>query len=82
MRNSTSIAALAALVAFARLAHAQTVATAVPPISDSLAVYRGVYTSSPNESIFSPCDVRDIGSGWSLRFNNERHGAFLRFPYA
>jgi hypothetical protein len=82
MSNSKSIAALAVLVAIARLADAQTVATPAPSISDSLAVYRGVYTSSPNESIFSPCDVRDIGSGWSLRFNNERHGAFLKYPYA
>ena len=81
MRQSTSIAALAALVAIARLADAQTVATAATTISDSLAVYRGVYTSSPNESVFSPCDVRGIGSGWSLRFNNPRHGAFLKYPY-
>jgi hypothetical protein len=48
---------------------------------DSPVVYSGVYASTFNESIFSPCNVRGIGSGWWLRFANERDGVFLQYQY-
>jgi len=81
MRSRASIAALAATVALACISGARAVgAQSVAP--NSLSVYSGVYTSSPSESIFSACGIPGIGSGWSLRFNNVRHGAFLKYPYA
>ena len=76
------VLALAAIVAITRTAGAQAAAGS-PQASapDSESTYSGIYTSSANESIFSPCDLPGIGSGWSLRFNNERHAAFLKYPY-
>ena len=50
-------------------------------IADSSAVYSGVYASTFNESIFSPCDVPGIGSGWWLRFANKRDAAFLNYQF-
>ncbi len=47
------------------------------PSPDSAAVFDGVYFSTYNESIFSPCDVPGIGSGWWMRFARDRDGAFL-----
>jgi hypothetical protein len=51
------------------------------PAADSVGIYTGVYASTFNESIFSACDVPGIGSGWWLRFNNERDARFLRYQY-
>jgi hypothetical protein len=45
------------------------------------AIYSGVYASTGSESIFSPCDVYGIGSGWWVRFTNQRDSAFLRYQY-
>ena len=75
------IIALAAIVALSRAADAQAAASTQPTAPDSQSVYTGIYVSNANESIFSPCDVPGIGSGWSLRFNNDRHGAFLKWPF-
>jgi hypothetical protein len=44
-------------------------------------IYSGVYTSSGRENIFSPCDVRGIGNGWAVRFNNPRDGIFLQYQF-
>lgn len=52
------------------------------PAADSVGIYTGVYASTFNESIFSACDVPDIGSGWLLRFNNERDARFLRYQFS
>ena len=60
----------------------QSVSGAALASADSTAVYSGVYASTFQESIFSPCDVEGIGSGWSLRFKNPRDGVFLRYPYS
>lgn len=49
--------------------------------SDSSRIYSGVYTGSFRESIFSPCDVPGIGSGWAPRYRNARHGAFLDYQH-
>jgi hypothetical protein len=46
-----------------------------------IGVYNGVYTSTGRENIFSPCYVPGIGSGWAVRFNNPRHGAFLQYQF-
>lgn len=82
-RSSLStIVALAAIVALTRVADAQTGTGTPSPVADSSAVYSGVYASTFNESNFSPCEVSGIGSGWSLRFRNERDGAFLRYLYS
>lgn len=77
-----AIVAVTAILAFARFAEAQVAAGAPSPTPDSPAVYSGVYASTFRESIFSPCDVPGIGSGWWLRFRNPRDGAFLQYPYA
>ena len=80
-RSRQTVLALAAILASARIAdaHAPTgVGIATP---DSSAIYSGVYASTFTESTFSPCDVQRIGSGWWLRFANERDGAFLRYQY-
>jgi WD40 repeat protein len=81
MRHFTSIVALATVVASSRLADAQATAGVQSSSPDSQSVYTGIYASTATESIFSPCDVPGIGSGWSLRFRNERHAAFLKFPH-
>ena len=78
--SRAAIASLAAFVAALLLGEAQAGGGA-SPAGDSSAVYSGVYASTFNESIFSPCDVPGIDSGWSLRFRNERDGAFLRYQY-
>ena len=75
----TIIGGLAVAVSLATSARGQS--PAVPSAADSSGVYSGVYASTFNESIFSACDVRGIGSGWWLRFNNERDGRFLRYQY-
>jgi WD40 repeat protein len=79
--SGTAIFALAASVAPAHIGHAQAVSRSRLPSADSSAVYSGVYASTFNESLFSPCDVPGIGSGWWLRFQNDREGAFLRYQY-
>ena len=76
-----ALVALPTIVASARVADAQAGSGAASPGGDSSAVYSGVYASTFQESIFSPCDVPGIGSGWWLRFRNERAGAFLRYPH-
>lgn len=76
-----TIVAVAAIVAFAPIADAQTGTSTLSSAPDSSAVYSGVYASTSRESIFSPCDVPGIGSGWWLRFRNQRDGAFLKYPY-
>jgi WD40 repeat protein len=79
--SRAAIASLAAFVAAPLVGGAQAGSGAPSPITDSSAVYTGVYASTFNESIFSPCDIPGIDSGWSLRFKNERDGAFLRYQY-
>jgi hypothetical protein len=74
----TTVVALVAIV-FAGIADAQSGTTVSLPAPDSSAVYSGVSASTSAESIFSPCDVPGIGSGWSLRFRNEMDGAFLKY---
>jgi len=78
MRIATlvTIAWFAALVGNAR---AQAPASTIG--DGSAQIYSGVYASRFNQSLFSPCDVPGIGSGWWLRFNNERYDAFLRYQY-
>ena len=71
---------LALLVGYAHFVEAQPAVNAFPAEHDSVAIYSGVYASTFEESIFWPCDVPGIGSGWWLRFNNERDGLFLRYP--
>jgi hypothetical protein len=78
---TTVFVVLAAIVATASV-EAQAVAGTSKAVPDSPAVYSGVYASTFNESIFSPCDVPGIGSGWWLRFANERDGVFLRYQYS
>jgi WD40 repeat protein len=77
----TPIFALALIIAAASVGDAQAVSSGPAPSADSSAVYSGVYASTFNESIFSPCDVPGIGGGWWLRFQNERDAAFLRYQY-
>jgi WD40 repeat protein len=77
----TAIVAFAAIIAAARVGDAQAVNTGSLLSADSSAVYSGVYASTFNESIFSACNVPGIGSGWWLRFRNERDAAFLRYQY-
>ena len=81
MMVRSPIIVLSAIVAFARFTGAQTAGEIRPTAIDSQSVYTGIYVSSVHESIFSACDVPGIGSGWSLRFINERHAAFLKWPY-
>jgi WD40 repeat protein len=79
--SARPVAYAAALVAI--LSHGagtQTLASASSG-SDSARIFSGVYASTFDQSIFSPCDVPGIGSGWSLRFKNERDGAFIRYSY-
>jgi WD40 repeat protein len=78
MMRHISVVAATVLVAVA--GHTQTVVSESSP-GDSSAIFSGVYTSTFSESIFSPCDVPGIGSGWSLRFRNARDGRFLRARY-
>jgi WD40 repeat protein len=62
-------------------ARAGQIVTGTPSLpADSAGVYSGVYASTSQEDIFSACDVRGIGSGWSIRFTNARDAAFLRYP--
>jgi hypothetical protein len=80
----TTIVGLVALSTFVGspcVAGAQAGGSAPLQVADSSAAYSGVYASTFNESIFSPCDVPGIGSGWWLRFANERDGAFLSYGY-
>ena len=79
--SRTAIIALAAIGAAALVGEAHADSSAPSPVADSSAVYSGIYASTFTESIFSPCDVPGIDSGWWLRFRNERDGAFLRYPY-
>lgn len=74
-----ALVALSTNVAFASIAGAQARGSAKSQVADSSAVYSGVYASTFSESIFSPCDVPGIGSGWWLRFAHERDGAFLKY---
>jgi WD40 repeat protein len=76
--TSGAIVALAAIVSLGA-AGAQTGSAAPATAPDFPSVFSGVSTSTSAESIFSPCDVPGIGSGWSLRFTNERDGAFLKY---
>jgi hypothetical protein len=69
-----------ALAILVRIAGAQ--ATGSAGASDPARVYSGVYASTFNESIFSACDIPGIGSGWLLRFHNERDARFLRYQYS
>ena len=46
-----------------------------------IGVYSGIYTSTGQENILSPCHVPGIGSGWAVRFKNPRHGAFLQYQF-
>ena len=79
--SATAFVVLAAILASISSADAQAV-TGTPMVApDSPVVYSGVYASTFNESIFSPCNVRGIGSGWWLRFANERDGVFLQYQY-
>ncbi|HWL40232.1 MAG TPA: carboxypeptidase regulatory-like domain-containing protein [Gemmatimonadaceae bacterium] len=75
------LVALATIPAIPSVGEAQLVATAGSPRTDSSAVFSGVYSSTARESIFSPCDVPGIGSGWWLRFDDPREGVFLKFPF-
>jgi WD40 repeat protein len=72
-----NISALIAIVLVAVPAQAQTVVSKSLP-ADSSAIFIGAYTSTSSESIFSPCEVPGIGSGWSLRFRNAQDARFLR----
>jgi WD40 repeat protein len=74
----TAIFGLSAIVASLGVADAQTGRSDTPTVADSSLVYSGVYASTSNESLFSPCNVPGIGSGWWLRFADERLGPFLR----
>jgi WD40 repeat protein len=76
-----TILGLAALVACASAAGGQAGQIVPSTSADSAAIYSGVYASTRQEGIFSPCDVPGIGSGWSLRFTHARDGAFIRYPY-
>jgi WD40 repeat protein len=76
-----ALVALPAILASHRVAAAQAGGGAALRGGDSSVVYSGVYASTIQESIFSPCDVPGIGSGWWLRFANERDGAFLKEPF-
>jgi hypothetical protein len=80
MRARTT--ALAAAIGLAGVAGAQPERVPSAPAADSVGIYSGVYASTFNESIFSACDVPGIGSGWWLRFHNERDGRFLRYQYS
>jgi WD40 repeat protein len=75
-----SIPVLTAIVLIASAVRAQA-PNGDPSPADSSATFRGVYASNSSESIFSPCDVAATGSGWSLRFINERDERFLRYRY-
>lgn len=56
----------------------QTTRAGSPSSTDSAGVYRGVYASTVEESVFSACDTPDIGSGWSLRFAKPEDARFLQ----
>jgi WD40 repeat protein len=79
--RATIITALVLAVDLAGSTSAQARRLPSASAADSVGTYSGVYASTINESIFSACDVRGIGSGWWLRFNNERDGRFLRYQY-
>jgi len=72
------MAGLTAILGALNVVGAQESADAGSVSSDTVAVYSGVYASTAGESIFTPCEVPGIGSGWWLRFANERDAAFLR----
>ena len=41
--------------------------------------YTGVYLSTPEEDLFTPCGIEGTGVPWSLRFRDgERHAPFLK----
>jgi WD40 repeat protein len=69
------------LILSGRIAGGQAGGSVRSAAADSPAIYSGVFASTRQENIFSPCDVPGIGSGWAIRFTNERDGAFLRYQY-
>jgi WD40 repeat protein len=79
--RATVVTALVLAIDLAGGAGAQVQRAPLASAADSVRTFSGVYASTSNESIFSPCDVPGIGSGWWLRFNNERDGRFLRYQY-
>ena len=69
---------LGAIVGSVSDAGPQTRAGVTSALMDTVAVYSGVYSSTARESIFIPCEVPGIGSGWWLRFEDQQDAAFLR----
>lgn len=77
-----SLVVFAATVTIDGVGAAQSGSVDRSPETDSSVVLSGVYSATARESIFSPCDVPGIGSGWWLRFNDPADAAFLKHQYS